>query len=37
MQELAHFHKQRLLKVLREKLPGQPPRDLRLRAGTWEN
>jgi predicted nucleic acid-binding Zn ribbon protein len=35
-QELAHFHKQRLLKALREKLPGQPPRDLRLRAGSWE-
>jgi predicted nucleic acid-binding Zn ribbon protein len=37
MQELAHFHKQRLLKVLREKLPSQPPRDLRLRAGTWDS
>jgi predicted nucleic acid-binding Zn ribbon protein len=35
LQELAHFHKRRLLQALRDKLPGQPPKDLRFRAGTW--
>jgi predicted nucleic acid-binding Zn ribbon protein len=36
MQELAHFHKRRLLEVLRDKLPGQPLKDLRFRAGSWQ-
>jgi hypothetical protein len=36
LQELAHFHKRRLLDVLRDQLPGQPLKDLRFRAGSWE-
>jgi predicted nucleic acid-binding Zn ribbon protein len=36
-QELAHFHKRRLLQVLRENLPGHPLKELRLRAGSWSN
>jgi len=35
LQELAHFHKRRLLEQLRGRLPGTPVNDLRLRAGTW--
>ncbi len=35
LQELTHFHKRRLLQALRERLPGQPPRELRFRAGSW--
>jgi predicted nucleic acid-binding Zn ribbon protein len=35
LQELAHFHKRRLLQALRERLPAEPPRDLRFRAGCW--
>jgi predicted nucleic acid-binding Zn ribbon protein len=33
MQELAHFHKRRLLERLREQLPGTTLSDLRFRAG----
>ena len=36
LQELAHFHKRRLLQVLREKLPGETIKDLRFRAGSWQ-
>jgi predicted nucleic acid-binding Zn ribbon protein len=35
LQELAHFHKRRLLEELRRRLPGVPLGDLRFRAGTW--
>jgi predicted nucleic acid-binding Zn ribbon protein len=35
LQELAHFHKRRLLNVLRERLPGTTLSDLRFRAGAW--
>jgi len=35
LQELAHFHKRRLLAELRGKLPGTTLTDLRFRAGTW--
>src|SRR5271165_3576260 len=33
LQELAHFHKRRLLELLRRRLPGTPVTDLRFRAG----
>ena len=33
MQELAHYHKRRLLQALREQLPGVTITDLRFRAG----
>jgi predicted nucleic acid-binding Zn ribbon protein len=33
LQELAHFHKRRLLQALREALPGTTLSDLRFRAG----
>jgi len=36
LQELAHFHKRRLLEQLRGRLPGTPLHDLRFRAGTWK-
>jgi predicted nucleic acid-binding Zn ribbon protein len=35
LQELAHFHKRRLLEQLRVRLAPAPVNDLRLRAGTW--
>ena len=35
LQELAHFHKRRLLAELRQRLPGTTLTDLRFRAGTW--
>ncbi len=35
LQELAHFHKRRLLEQLRGKLAGTTLNDLRLRAGNW--
>ena len=35
LQELAHFHKRRLLTELRSRLPGTTLTDLRFRAGTW--
>jgi predicted nucleic acid-binding Zn ribbon protein len=36
LQELAHFHKRRLLEQLRTRLPGTPLRDLRFRAGVLD-
>jgi predicted nucleic acid-binding Zn ribbon protein len=33
LQELAHFHKRRLLEQLRQCLPGAPLKELRFRAG----
>src|SRR5215831_5203403 len=36
LQELAHFHKRRLLEQLRRRLPGTPLTDLRFRAGVLE-
>ena len=36
LQEVAHFHKRRLLEALRDKLPGETLRELRFRAGSWE-
>ena len=35
LQELAHFHKRRLLEQLRRRLPDTPLTDLRFRAGCW--
>jgi len=36
LQELAHYHKRRLLEQLRSRLPGNTLTDIRFRAGTWE-
>ena len=36
LQELAHFHKRRLLEALRRRLPRTPLTDLRFRAGVVE-
>ncbi len=36
LQELAHFHKRRLLEQLRRRLPGQTLTDLRFRAGVLD-
>jgi predicted nucleic acid-binding Zn ribbon protein len=36
LHELTQFHKRRLLEQLRERLPGRPVHDLRVRAGTWK-
>ena len=36
LQELAHYHKRRLLEQLRGRLPGTTLTDLRFRAGTWK-
>jgi predicted nucleic acid-binding Zn ribbon protein len=36
LQELAHFHKRRLLEQLRARLPGTSITDLRLRIGAWD-
>ena len=36
LQELAHFHKRRLLEQVRRRLPGTTLTDLRFRAGTWK-
>jgi predicted nucleic acid-binding Zn ribbon protein len=36
LQELAHFHKRRLLQALRGRLPGTTLTDLRFRNGAWE-
>ena len=36
LQELAHFHKRRLLEQLRRRLPGTSLNDLRFRAGVLE-
>src|SRR4051812_46543373 len=35
IQELAQFHKRRVLEALRKTLPGVTIADLRFRAGTW--
>jgi predicted nucleic acid-binding Zn ribbon protein len=35
LQELAHFHKRRLLEQLRPRLSGVTLNDLRFRAGSW--
>jgi len=35
LQELAHYHKRRLLEGLRSRLPGVMITDLRFRAGSW--
>jgi hypothetical protein len=37
LQELAQFHKRRLLQALRSSLTGTTLTDLRFRAGTWES
>jgi predicted nucleic acid-binding Zn ribbon protein len=36
LQELAHYHKRRLLEALRKQLPNTPLSDLRFRAGVIE-
>jgi predicted nucleic acid-binding Zn ribbon protein len=36
LQELAHFHKRRLLEALRARLPGTTLNDLRFRAGVFD-
>src|ERR1700738_420831 len=36
LQELAHYHKRRLLEELRRRLPNTPVTDLRFRAGAPE-
>jgi predicted nucleic acid-binding Zn ribbon protein len=36
LQELAQFHKRRLLEALRKGLSGVTIADLRFRAGTWQ-
>ena len=36
LQELAHFHKRRLLEALRARLPELTVTDLRFRAGVWK-
>lgn len=35
LQELAQFHKRRLLTDLRTRLPGTAVTDIKFRAGTW--
>jgi predicted nucleic acid-binding Zn ribbon protein len=35
LQELAQFHKRRLLTEIRKKLPGTAVTDLKFKAGTW--
>jgi predicted nucleic acid-binding Zn ribbon protein len=37
LQELAHFHKRRLLELLRGQFAGAALNDLRLRAGSWNH
>ncbi len=37
LQELAQFHKRRLLEVLRKLLPGVTLTDLRFRSGAWKD
>jgi predicted nucleic acid-binding Zn ribbon protein len=36
LQELAHYHKRRLLEQLRGRLSGASVNDLRFRAGVWD-
>jgi hypothetical protein len=35
MQELAHYHKRRLLRALQAKLPGETIKDVRFRVGAF--
>src|SRR5438552_17306316 len=35
LQELAHFHKRKLLAVVRDGMPGTTLTDLKFRAGAW--
>ncbi len=35
LQELAQFHKRKLLAALRQRLPGATITDLKFRAGAW--
>ena len=35
MQELAQYHKRRLITLLKAKLPGQTVSDLKFRSGAW--
>ena len=37
LQELAQFHKRRLLEVLRKLLPGVTLTDVRFRSGAWKD
>ena len=37
LQELAHYHKRRLLGELRQRLPGVTVTDLRFKAGAWKD
>jgi hypothetical protein len=37
LQELAQFHKRRLLEALRSQLPNTTLADLRFRSGTWSS
>src|SRR4051812_23713611 len=37
LQELSHYHKRRLLQALRDRLPGEALKDLRFRAGSWQD
>jgi|ERR1043166_9744399 predicted nucleic acid-binding Zn ribbon protein len=37
MHELKNYHQRRLLRALKEQLPSEPPRELRFRAGSWED
>jgi hypothetical protein len=36
LQELAHFHKRRLVEAVRQNLPGHVIKELRFRAGSWQ-
>src|SRR5687767_10344269 len=36
LQELAHYHKRKLLEQVRQRLPGTTVKDLRFRAGSWD-
>ena len=36
LQELAHYHKRKVLERMRERLPNHPLTDVKFRAGTWE-
>jgi predicted nucleic acid-binding Zn ribbon protein len=36
LQELAHFHKRKIIQHLREKLTGTTVNDIRFKAGSWK-
>jgi predicted nucleic acid-binding Zn ribbon protein len=36
LHEMTQFHKRRILEQIRERLPGRPVHDLRVRAGAWK-